>query len=49
LVGWVARDPAVNRGAKGLHALAKTVTIRLGALAWLGKRFDAQAKRPPTH
>jgi hypothetical protein len=45
LVGWVARDPALNRGGKGLHALAKTVTIRLGVLPWLGKRFDAQAQR----
>jgi hypothetical protein len=45
LVGWAPRHHALNRGGKGLHAVAKTVTIRLGVLPWLGKRFDAQAKR----
>jgi hypothetical protein len=45
LVGWVSRNPALNRGGKGLHALARTVTIRMGVLPWLGKRFDAQTKR----
>jgi hypothetical protein len=44
LVGWVTRHPALNRGGNGLHALARAVTIRLGVLPWLGKRFDAQAK-----
>ncbi|HEX2284010.1 MAG TPA: hypothetical protein VHI10_04120 [Mycobacterium sp.] len=45
LVGWVARDTALNRGGKGLHSAAKAVTIGLGVLPWLGKRFDAQTKR----
>jgi hypothetical protein len=45
LVGWVAPHPSLNRGGKGLHAAAKAVTIRLGVLPWLGKRFDGQAKR----
>ena len=45
LVGWTPPDAALNRGGKGLHALAKTVTIRLGVLPWLGKRFDRQAQR----
>jgi hypothetical protein len=44
LVGWVPRHPALNRGGKGLHASAKTVTTRFGVLPWLGKRFDAHAK-----
>jgi hypothetical protein len=45
LVGWLPRHPGLDRAGKGLHAAAKTVTIRLGILPWLGKRFDAQAKR----
>ena len=45
LVGWVPPHPALDRGGKGLHALARTVTIRLGILPWLGKRFDGQAKQ----
>jgi hypothetical protein len=45
LVRWAARHPALNRGGKGFHALAKTVTVRLGLPLWLGKRFDARAKR----
>jgi hypothetical protein len=45
LVGWAPRHDELNRGGRELHALAKTVTIRLGVLAWLGKRFDGPAKR----
>jgi hypothetical protein len=45
LVGWVARNAALNRGGGALHSAAKAVTTGLGVLPWLGKRFDAQAKR----
>jgi hypothetical protein len=44
VVGWLPRHPALNAGGKALHAAA-TVTGRLGALPWLGKRFDTDAKR----
>jgi hypothetical protein len=44
LVGWLPRNPALNRGGKALHRAATAVTVRLGVLPWLGKRFDARAK-----
>jgi hypothetical protein len=44
LVGWVARNPALNASGRALRGAAVAVTVRLGVLPWLGKRFDAQAK-----
>lgn len=45
LVRWVASHPALNPGGKVVRALAKTMTVRLGVPLWLGKRFDAPARR----
>ena len=45
LIGWAPRDSALNRGGRGLHTAAKTLTIRFGLLPWLGKRFDAHTGR----
>jgi len=45
LVGWLPRNAELNRGGKALQAAAKALTVRLGILPWLGKRFDANAGR----
>jgi hypothetical protein len=45
LVGWTTPDADLDRTGRVLHAVAKTVTTRLGFMPWLGKKFDRSAQR----
>jgi hypothetical protein len=44
LVGWTTPDAALNPTGRGLHAIFKTATTRLGLMPWLGKKFDRSAR-----
>jgi hypothetical protein len=45
LVGWTTPDADLDTAARVIHTVARTTTIRLGLMPWLGKSFDRQAQR----
>ncbi|MDT5349257.1 MAG: hypothetical protein QOH91_2544 [Mycobacterium sp.] len=45
LVGFKTPDADLDQTGRALHATAKAVTIRLGLMPWLGKKFDRSAQR----
>jgi hypothetical protein len=44
-LGWTAGDTSLDRPGHVVRALARVVTVRLGVMPWLGKKFDQRAQR----
>ena len=45
LVGWTTADADLDQTGRILRAIAKTATMRLGLMPWLGKKFDRAVQR----